>query len=224
MLRIFLFIQVLAIVLLQPGPSVASGRLSDILDGIKKRYADLPGLTVTYTREVITRSMSMLGTEVKGDLATGHIYFKPPYFMRLEQETPKPETLASDGEILWWYIPDQKRAYEYLSSQFGQELRLLSDIFHGLMNVEDRFQVALLGRTSDRQDEIELRPNPPWESVDHITLEVGPGYEIRQVDIHNPLGSVTRFKLETIRVTDSFPKNFFQFKPPEGTEVIKEGS
>ena len=82
-----------------------NGDLTDILEGIRKNYGSLPGLTLSYSREVITRSMAMLGDQVKGDLATGHMFFKPPCFLKLEQKTPKQETVISDEETLWWYIP-----------------------------------------------------------------------------------------------------------------------
>ncbi len=35
-------------------------KLSAILEGIRKRYGLVPGLTLTYEREVITKSMAML--------------------------------------------------------------------------------------------------------------------------------------------------------------------
>ena len=203
--------------------SAAADELSPILKGIQKKYGDLPGLTVTYTREVITRSMSMLGNQVQGDLASGVMYFKPPYRMRLQQETPKPETIVAAGETLWWYIPDQKRVYEYPSRQFGQELRLLSDIFHGLVSVEEGFKATFLGRNPQGDYEIRLTPVPPWEQVDYIDLTVTSEYDIRTVDIHNQLGSTTRFKLTRISVTRTFPEDFFKFAIPKGTEVIKEG-
>ena len=94
-------------------PVPGSDNLSGILEGIRNKHNHLPGLTVNYTREVITRSMSMLGKQVKGDLATGRIYFRPPYFLRLEQKTPQTEAIIADGETLWWYIPQKKQAHQY---------------------------------------------------------------------------------------------------------------
>ncbi len=87
----------------------AKDDLSTVLEGIKQKYGNLPGLSIPYTREVITRSMSMLGNQVKGDLATGQMFFKPRYFLKLEQRTPNIETLIANEETLWWYIPDKKR-------------------------------------------------------------------------------------------------------------------
>ena len=148
----------LAMISLFQGVSMADESLTTILEGIQKTYGHLPGLSVPYQREVITRSMSMLGGEAKGDIASGTIYFKHPHFLRLEQKAPKPETIVANQDTLWWYVPDQKTAYRYPANEFGKELRLLSDIFRGLAQVENNFQVVLQGRTPSGQYEIELIP------------------------------------------------------------------
>ena len=156
----------------------------------------------------------MLGNQVKGDLAEGQISFTPPYFFRLEQKTPNPETLVADGETLWWYIPDKKRAHKYPFQEFGKELKLLSDIFRGLCEVEKNFQVAMLDRKEQEEYQIELRPDPPWQEIDRIVLTVTCDFDIRVVNIHNQLGSITRFTLQGLAVKEEFPKDFFRFVLP----------
>jgi len=203
-------------------PASANGDLTDILEGIRKNYGSLPGLTLSYSREVITRSMTMLGDQVKGDLATGHMFFKPPCFLKLAQKTPKPETVISDEDILWWYIPDQKRAYKYLAKDFGKELRLLSDIFRGLIRVEERFEVTLLDPNELGEYQVELRPNPPWQNIDRIILAVTSEHNIRIVGIHYQLGSVTLFTLKDIAAKQDFEKDFFSFVLPEGVQLVEE--
>jgi len=109
-------------------PLQADEQLSAILDGIRKRYGHLPGLTVTYKREIITKSMAMLGDQMNRDLATGQIHFRPPYFLRIQQDTPSSEVVITDGDTLWWYVPSKKKVYMYPFHIAGQELRLLSDM------------------------------------------------------------------------------------------------
>jgi outer membrane lipoprotein-sorting protein len=217
-----IFITACLILFLLQAPASANSDLTDILEGIRKNYGSLPGLTLTYSREVITRSMTMLGDQVKGDLATGCMFFKPPCFLKLLQETPKPETVISDDETLWWYIPDQKRAYKYPAKDFGKELRLLSDIFHGLIRVEERFEVTLLDPNELGEYQVELRPNPPWQNIDRIILAVTSEYTIRIVGIHYQLGSVTLFTLKDIVAKQDFEKDFFNFVLPEGVQLLEE--
>ena len=129
MLRILILSQFFLLIALVPG--FASDRSSKILEGIQIKYGHLPGLTIDYSREVTTRSMALLGSQIKKELATGKMYFKPPHFLRLEQENPRPETVITDGEALWWYIPEKNQVHRYSAKDFGKELELHDSSFMG---------------------------------------------------------------------------------------------
>jgi len=204
------------------GLAVADETLVNILDGIQKNYGSLSGLSVPYSREVITRSMSMLGEQARGDMASGIIYFKHPYLLRLEQEKPTAETIISNNDTLWWYIPEKKCAYRYPAKNFGKELQLLSNIFRGLSQVENSFQVLLKDQNESGKYKIELIPDPPWQEISKINLTVTEKYEIQTVRIHNQLGSITVFKLGDFTEKEGFEKGFFQFIVPEGIRLIVE--
>lgn len=207
-----------------PCPAYADELLSEILDGVRKSYGHLPGLTLTYKREIITKSMSLLGGQENRDLATGRIHFRPPYFLRIQQDTPKSEAVITDGETLWWYIPDKKQVYEYPFHVAGQELRLLSDIFQGLREVSESFIVMLSGTGSGGEYQLTLTPNPPWSQIDYIKLSVSQGdFNIRMVEIHNYIGGITRFTFGDLSVGKRYGSEFFKFKVPAGVKVIKEG-
>ncbi len=207
---------------LNAGAVLAEGDLDSILGGIQKNYGDLPGLTLSYQREVITKSMSMMGGQIKGDLASGRMYFKPPNLLRLEQETPRPETVISNEETLWWYQPDKKCVYKYPAKEFGKEMRLLCDIFRGLIKVEERFEVKMLDRNQKGENQIGLTPNPPWESIDRIILTVSDDNKIRLVGIHYQLGGVTMFTLNDVSAKKDFEEDYFSFSVPEGVTLIEE--
>ena len=222
-MRKMLLMVPLLILLVHP-PVFGEDTLSSILSGIKDRYGSTSGLSVPYTREVITRSMSMLGTQAQGDLASGIIYFKPPHFLRLDQEKPGPEILMADGDTLWWYIPQKKEAHRYGAKDFGRELKLLSDIFRGLADVAESFRLRLEKTHENGDHEIVLFPDPPWQEIDRIALTVDPEYNIRRVRIFNTLGSVTRFNLGDFTLGETFKKGFFEFVVPPGVNVILESS
>jgi outer membrane lipoprotein-sorting protein len=215
-------IMFLSMALLFQGVSIADESLTTILDGIRKTYGPLAGLSVPYTREVITRSMSMLGDQARGDMASGIIYFRHPHFLRIEQTKPKPETIIANQDTLWWYIPEKKCAYMFAAKDFGKELRLLSDIFRGLSHVADSFQVVLHDQPPSLGYEIELIPNPAWEEIERIVVTASPKYEIRSIKIHNTLGSITLFTLETMSEKKDFQEGFFQFVAPEGVKLVVE--
>lgn len=202
----------------------ADAGLSTLLKGVRETYGGLEGLSIQYRREVITRTMSMLGTKAGGDIASGQMVFRPPHFLRLDQESPNRETLITDGTSLWWYVPDKQKAYRYDAKEFGRELKLLSDIFRGLARVEDNFQVILHDTEDQTDHRIELIPDPPWQQVDRIQLTVTPDHHIAEVRIYNLMGGVTVFELRELEEKRTFPKGFFSLKLPDGVEVIDESS
>ena len=170
-------------------PSCGDDRLSRVLEEIKGTYGGLPGLTVSYERDIMTRSMAMLGQGMKTDIATGLIHFRPPRSLRVQQKTPKPEEVITDGTTLWWVIPDKNQVYRYPSHKMGRELEVLGDIFQGLKDFEDSFTAVLTAYGVDGEHRIELRPDPPWQEVDHITISVDEDTaRIRRVEIYNLLG------------------------------------
>ena len=212
----------LILLFLQASPLLGD-QLSAILEGLRKRYGDLPGLVVPYEREILTRSMALLGEQTASDRASGKIYFRPPHFLKVEQERPAEEDLISDGNTLWWYIPGKKQVYEYPSQKAGKELKVLGDVLQGLRGVEESFVVMLGGRDGAGNLQLELTPNPPWPEIDHITLYVDQeDNRILKVEIYNLLGGLTRFKLGDLVVKRQFDPGFFSFVPPEGVRVIKE--
>jgi len=202
------------------GTALAGDNLDQVLDGLKKTYGHLDAISIPYTREVVTRSMMMLGDQAKGDLASGTIYFRAPDLLRLEQEKPKVETIIANSETMWWYIPGKKTAYEYKTEEFGKELRLMTNILRGLAQVEDNFKVTLHGKNSLGEYEMELIPTPPWEDIQKIEVTATADYTIKTAKIHNLLGSITIFTLEKFTEIHNLDKRFFTFTPPKGVKVI----
>jgi len=198
-------------------------KLSAVLEGIRKRYGLVPGLTLTYEREVITKSMAMLGSQVKPEVATGVIYYKSPHSLKFQQETPTKEILVTDGNVLWWYIQAKNQAHRYSSHQLSQELKLLGDIFQGLRGVEQSFVILQKGEDEKGALILEVTPSPSWGDIDHIDLTITPGtFHIQKVEIYNLLGGLTRFKLGDSIKEERFKDDFFKFTPPEGTRIIEE--
>jgi outer membrane lipoprotein-sorting protein len=223
MVRKYWIVLLLVLSLLPWRALAADPALSTILEGIRKRYGLVPGLSLTYEREVITKSMAMLGEQAKAEVATGVICYKAPHFLKFQQETPTKEILVTDGKVLWWYIQAKNQVHRYSSHQISQEVKLIGDIFLGLRGVEQSFVVLQKGEDEKGNLILELTPNPSWGDIDHIDLTVTPGsYLIHKVEIYNVLGSVTKFKLGDSIKEEHFSDDFFKFTPPPGARIIEE--
>ena len=211
-----------------PSPSnagAAEDQVTVILKGLQARYAELPGLSMPYERDIMTKSMALLGEDMRQDLATGRLFFKPPQFFKVQQEKPRPEAVISDGKTVWWYIPEEKTAYKYPSQKLGQELKLLSDIFKGLKSVREGFKVILNDSEMKGEHRIQLIPDPPWPDIDHIVISVREkDFLIKSVAIYNLIGGRTRFVFGDLLIEESFEKRFFEFEAPEGVRIIEENT
>ncbi len=215
------FLSAFSFILLTAGSVTADEDLSKVLEGLRKNYGTLPGLSLDYSREVISKTMSMLGESLKGDKACGRMFFKPPFYLKLEQASPSKETVLSDENTLWWHIPNQKKAYKYSAKEFGKELQILSNIFRGLIRIEERFQATQMPDTDQKDYRIALEPTDAWQNIEKIILTISKEFTIKQIAIHYQLGSTTLFALKNIKPGE-FDNDFFHFKAPEGTLVIEE--
>jgi len=198
-------------------------KLSTVIGGIRGRYGNAKGLTAEYSREAISKTMAMLEVAERHDLAKGRLYFSPPHFLRLEQASPQEELLLTDEETLWWYLPLKKEAYKYPAEKFGQELRLLSNILQGLKDTEDSFHITLKAMPETNTYHLILKPEPPWQDIDHLEVIILKGdFALKQVDIYNNIGGLTRFLLRGWEVKDRFSPGFFSFSPPPDIKVIEK--
>ena len=105
----------------------------------------------------------------------------------------------------------------------GKELGLLIDIFYGLRKAEESFLITLTDNNHEGKYRIKLTPAPPWPQIDHINLSVvQKDFRIKEVEIHNNVGGITRFILGDSIEKKHFEEAFFRFVLPEGVKVIEE--
>lgn len=221
-MRRAMYLLFLIVLLSLPVSALAGEDVSSLMAKIQEKYHHLEAASASYTRDVITRSMSMMGMQTSGDLATGMLFFQFPLSIRMEQKTPHHEILVSDGTVLLWYLPDKKILYKYPAEKFGKELTVLRDLFRGLDQAEKRFHMELLEPAKDSSLQLKLTPYPPWEQVDYLVVSFSRELDIKGLEIHNLLGSVTRFTIEGLKAAGPFKKGFFHLQVPEDTKVIQE--
>ena len=203
------------------GEALPDDKLSAVIEGLRSRYGNVKGWSAEYTREAVSKTMAMLGAGERHDMATGRLYFKPPHFLRLEQASPQEELLLTDGQTLWWYLPLKMEAYKYPAKKFGQELRLLSDVLEGLKHAKDKFQITLKANPEINTYHLILKPEPPWQEIDHLELIIHKeDFSIKQIEVYNNIGGLTRFLLSNWKEKALFEKGFFSFSPPPNAKVI----
>lgn len=206
------------------GAVFAETSADDVLERIVENHRDFSqGLSVTYQREIISRSMALLEGEIKSDIASGVFYFRQPNFLKVHQELPGEEFIIYNSEYMWWYIPEKKEAYRYSADQLGKELGIICDIFMGLKNPEQNFNVAITISEDGNTYLVNLTPKTEWDEIAHIDVIISnENYKIEKIELYNIVGSMTRFILGEFRARGDLEEGYFDFSVPEGTEVILE--
>ncbi len=224
--RYLLILSLLPCVLLpcfNAGTACGNELLTEALNGILKRYGDLPGLSVPYHREIVTRSMALLDDEMKADIASGTFIFKAPCYLKVVQDLPEKEIVTTDGKTIWWYIPEKKVVYRYPAGELGKDFLLFSDIFNGLSQVTDGFDVTVESPSDKREYNLKLTPKDKQEEINHISLTVNSDdFDILVVEVYNLLGTITRFELGDFSAEEDIGKGFFELQIPDGVELIEE--
>lgn len=204
------------------GKAMAEDHTAKVIKGIKDRYGNKKGLTAVYSREAISKTMAILETSERHDIARGKLFFKPPNSLRLGQTSPHKELLLSNGLKIWWYLPRKKEVYIYAAEEFSRELNVLSDILKGLKDSKNHFRISL--KSADHNTDcynLFLKPEPLWQDIDHFELFVmKTDFTIKEVDIYNSIGGLTRFLFTDWKEKDQFETGFFSFSIPHDTKVI----
>lgn len=150
----------------------------------------------------------------------GELLVDRPGRFRLEYVKPYRQTYVADGERIWSYDHDLEQVTvrpqgEALGST---PAALLSG---GRPIVED-FTVEELGR-HEGFTWLELRPKSRETTFESIRLALEPGV-LRAMEMVDGLGQVTRLYFEEVQRNPGIRPEAFQFQPPEGVDVVGDGS
>jgi outer membrane lipoprotein carrier protein len=212
MLRYFFIVAVWLVA----GPAVAAEKapgLEQLLDGIEKRYAGT-GFTADFFQESMLKAMQIT------DTAEGRLIVQRPDKMRWEYRMPDIQIIITDGESMWIYRPADQQVMVGPAPEFfgrGKGAGFLSDI----RQIRKSFKVALQQAENDAYHRLRLLPLKPMPELSEVILSVSKtDYRIDQVVTFNAYGDETRIVLTDYRF-DMVPDDaLFDFKIPEGVEVV----
>jgi outer membrane lipoprotein carrier protein len=212
MLRYFFIVAVWLVA----GPAVAAEKapgLEQLLDGIEKRYAGT-GFTADFFQESMLKAMQIT------DTAEGRLIVQRPDKMRWEYSMPDIQIIITDGESMWIYRPADQQVMVGPAPEFfgrGKGAGFLSDI----RQIRKSFKVALQQAENDAYHRLRLLPLKPMPELSEVILSVSKtDYRIDQVVTFNAYGDETRIVLTDYRFDMDPDDALFDFKIPEGVEVV----
>jgi outer membrane lipoprotein carrier protein len=190
----------------------AAPNISEILDGVEKRYNRVRTLQVFFEQ---TYDAPRRGPRTE----TGELFLRKPGRMRWEYSSPKGKLFISDGKTVWLYTPDLNRV-ERTKVKESDDLRAPLAFLLGRVDFERDFK-RFLSRQKNGQTWITAEPKSDRLLFRDIEFRVGPQFQIEELIITDQMNSVMSFRFASEKVNPPLNDRLFAFQPPAGAEVIE---
>lgn len=196
-----------------------------ILAEIQKQYTGLTGLKAEYTRITSTPAMEGVFQSTSKHVATGMLYFKKPAKLILDQDSPRKEKLVTNGRTVWWHIPAENLVHRYADADVYGELKPLLDFLNGLGGLEGVYAVKVTpaGKAPNINHRLDLSRLKQGSGPTDITVWCSPDdYRLVGFRMVALTGETTVFNLIAPQTNPGLDDNAFEFKIPEGAQVVDE--
>ncbi len=175
------------------------------------------------------RSLQSDFTEIyRGDgperVESGTLCLKKPRKMRWEYRSPKEKLFISDGEVVWFYMPEERQARKTALKKLD-DLRSPLAFLLGKTKLEKELtglsKVVDEAPLDSRNTILRGVPSGMAGQVSEVQLEITPSDQIIRIVLMDADGAETEFRFagwkENLEISDSR----FQFTPPAGVETVE---
>lgn len=192
--------------------------------GISARYQGLDSISASYSRVAATPKTDKLFQSSSSQMATGLLSWSRPAKLLLDQKSPQPETMVTDGETVWWYIPAEKLAYRYRNLDVSGQLGPLLHFLSGLDSLKADFEITPARADSTRpgQTGLLLSPRERDGNVDSITVWCDDAFQLTGFKLTAVTGETTDFYLTSFTLNPKLDNKLFDFKAPKDVDIIDE--
>jgi len=188
----------------------------EVLSEIQSRYENTNDFEANFLQEQISKVIKVYP---KGE---GKVYFKKKGMMRWDYRVPN-QKLISNGQVLWFYQPEDNQVYVSDISRVIREKTPLA-FLAGEGNLSRDFNLLNFKESVSQKDNyvLELAPKEPYAALSKLGLTVDKKtFFVLQADVFDGLGNVTRTRFLDIKTNTNLPDSLFQFTIPSGAEVLK---
>jgi len=236
MLRVFTLC-LLAVLLLALPLSAASApaTLKDVISALEKGYAGLQDVQADFSQRT---TVSAVNREQKG---SGEVFLKRPAaalaMFRFNYAKPK-QQIVSNGKQVWFYLPENRQVMvSPVADMFKGGNSIALSYLTGLGHVSHDFTVAFAKEPQDKHGnyQLELIPKKASPVLSKLQLTVSSEaveqfisngdvkniFPVVSSTVHDATGNQTRIDYSRVRVNKGLDNGKFNFKIPEGVEIVK---
>lgn len=209
--------------------------LKEVVASLEKGYAGLQDVQADFSQKT---TISAVNREQKG---SGEVLLKRPAsataMFRFNYSKPK-QQIISNGKQVWFYTPENRQVMvNSVAAMFAGGNSIALSYLTGLGHVSRDFEVAFAAEPQDKNGnyQLDLTPKKPSPVLARLQLtvsaeaveqmrtsgEVKNVFPIVSSIVHDAGGNRTRIDYSRARVNRGIADGKFNFKVPEGVEVIK---
>jgi outer membrane lipoprotein carrier protein len=236
MIRIFTVCLLVSLFALPLSAASTPASLKDVVSALEKGYAGLQDVQADFSQKT---TIAAVNREQKG---SGEVLLKRPAsataMFRFNYAKPK-QQIISNGKQVWFYTPENKQVMvNSVAAMFAGGNSIALSYLTGLGHVSRDFDITFASEPQDKNGnyQLELTPKKPSAVLAKLQLTVSSGAvaqlqasgEVRNVFpvvssiVHDAGGNRTRIDYSRARVNKGLADGKFNFKIPEGVEVIKQ--
>jgi outer membrane lipoprotein carrier protein len=209
--------------------------LKDVVSALEKGYAGLQDVQADFSQKT---TISAVNREQKG---SGEVLLKRPAsataMFRFNYAKPK-QQIISNGKQVWFYTPENRQVLvNSVAAMFAGGNSIALSYLTGLGHVSRDFDVTFAAEPQDKNGnyQLELTPKKASPVLARLQLTVSSAaveqlqasgevknlFPIISSIVHDAGGNRTRIDYSRARVNKGLADGKFNFKIPEGVEVIK---
>lgn len=210
-----------------PAQAIDKTKISPVkkisLEKLQETYKSKNSLEADFIQEVYQASLARTKS------SKGNLRLSKPNFVRWEVAEPEASVMVSNGRKVSYFTPDARgkgkgQVLERSASEL--ERQPIFRILTGNAPLTKEFTITKEEKISPiakggALTELTLKPKKPMGDVSEVRLQIDAKYLIRELNLENENGNKTKITLQNQNLGDKLPTALFDFKAPEGTEVIR---
>ncbi|MSN25228.1 MAG: outer membrane lipoprotein carrier protein LolA [Geobacter sp.] len=212
-----------------------SPELKTVVAALEKGYAGLQDVQADFSQKT---TIAAINREQRGH---GEVLLKRPAsataMFRFNYAKPK-QQIMSNGKQVWFYTAENKQVLvSSVDAMFRGGNSIALSYLTGLGNVSRDFSVAFAKEQRDSKGnyQLELTPKNPSPVLSKLQLTIAAAavesylangavkdlFPVVSSVVHDAGGNQTRIDYSHVRVNKGLDNGRFNFKIPEGVEVVK---
>ena len=210
MLKKIIFLWIVVIGFPVAAPAVAGD--TAILDAVQKKYEQTRSFKAKFVQKSYLKIMG------QSQEARGEVSIQKPGKMKWDYRAPDHQILVSNDDGLWLYLPEEnqvtKMQVENIYSSNTPALFLA-----GEGRLKESFHIKSTTKKENGWTLV-LIPKEASNNIDRLILFADNSYQITGSTVYDKLGNKTNMLFSDIQINPGFSAETFQFRIPEGVEVI----